>query len=259
MRLLGRVLLIVFIVFLLPVGINVAAHYVGDNHGLSWSQMRRDSSQQAPDPAMTDGAVIQVYAARAARWRGAFGVHSWIAVKRSDERYYTRIEVMGYMLRWHGETVRIRSGRADSYWYGSRPHLLRTIQGGAKVDALIDRLITAAEAYPYNEQYQVWPGPNSNTFIAWLGRKVPELQLELPPTAIGKDYTPPGKVAQRPPSGAGVQLSLGGLLGVLLAPEEGIELNVLGLTAGIDAYPPAIKLPGLGRIGYSDYKQRHLP
>ena len=31
--------------------------------------------------------------------------------------------------------------------------------------------------------------------------------------------------------------------------EEGIEINLLGLTFGVDAKTPAIKLPGVGRIG----------
>ncbi|WP_295506964.1 hypothetical protein [Accumulibacter sp.] len=36
-----------------------------------------------------------------------------------------------------------------------------------------------------------------------------------------------------------------------IAAEEGVELNLLGLSAGIDLSPPAIKLPGLGRLGMS--------
>jgi hypothetical protein len=43
-------------------------------------------------------------------------------------------------------------------------------------------------------------------------------------------------------------LSLGGLLGVAAAVEEGIELNVLGLVTGIDVRQPALKLPGIGRV-----------
>lgn len=236
----------------------MASHYADDNRSLGWSQLRHDSSQQAPDPMMYDGAIIQVYAARAARWRGAFGVHSWIAVKPSGTNRYTRLEVNGYALRWSGNTVRVRNGRPDGYWYGSRPWLLREIRGDAKVDEIIQRLITAAENYPYNAEYNVWPGPNSNTFIAWLAREVPELRLELPPTAIGKDYLPHGAIAMQSPSGTGLQLSLKGLLGVMVGPEEGLEFNVLGLTAGIDLNPPAIKLPGIGRLGFSDYKKRTL-
>lgn len=258
LRLTGRLCLIFFVIFLLPVGCKVASHYADDNRARSWSQLRHDSSQQAPDPFDFEGAVIQVYSARAARWRGAFGVHSWIAVKPSDATHYTRLEVMGYALRWSGSTVRVRSGRPDGYWYGSRPWLLREIRGGKQVDELIERLIAAAQNYPYDDQYNVWPGPNSNTFIAWLAREVPELRLELPATAIGKDYLPHGALAMQSPSGTGMQVSLRGMLGVMIAPEEGIEFNILGLTAGIDLYPPALKLPGIGRVGFSDYKKTTL-
>ncbi|MBX2825592.1 MAG: DUF3750 domain-containing protein [Gammaproteobacteria bacterium] len=256
LRLSVRILAIVGLVFLLPVGCKVAAHYTGEQHNLSWSQLRRDSSQQAPAPEEHDQAVIQVYAARAARWRGAFGVHSWIAVKPSGASHYTRIEVMGYALRWSGTTVRVRSGRPDGYWYGNRPWLLRDIRGGDKVDEMIERLLVAADSYPYDDQYSVWPGPNSNTFIAWLGRAVPEMRLELPPTAIGKDFLPAGALAMRTPSGTGVQVSARGLLGVMVSSEEGLEVNFLGLTAGIDLYPPAVKLPGIGRVGMQDYRKK---
>jgi hypothetical protein len=39
------------------------------------------------------------------------------------------------------------------------------------------------------------------------------------------------------------------VLGATLAVEEGLEVNILGLTFGLDPLDLAIKLPGLGRIG----------
>jgi hypothetical protein len=53
------------------------------------------------------------------------------------------------------------------------------------------------------------------------------------------------------PSGTGVQLSLLGLLGVTAGAEEGLELNVLSLTFGVDVKRPALKLPVVGRLGFS--------
>ncbi len=41
------------------------------------------------------------------------------------------------------------------------------------------------------------------------------------------------------PSGSGFQVSLFGLAGVLLAADEGFELNLLGLNIGVDAAVPA--------------------
>jgi hypothetical protein len=43
-----------------------------------------------------------------------------------------------------------------------------------------------------------------------------------------------------------------GLLGLTMAREEGIELNLLGLNFGIDFYKPALKLPFIGRLGIGE-------
>jgi hypothetical protein len=94
----------------------------------------------------------------------------------------------------------------------------------------------------------VWPGPNSNTFIAHLAREIPEMRLTLPVNAIGKDYLPLGQFVAPAPSGTGYQVSVGGLFGLTVALNEGIEINLLGLAAGIDFRNPALKLPGIGRF-----------
>jgi hypothetical protein len=87
--------------------------------------------------------------------------------------------------------------------------------------------------------------------VAYVARAVPELAAGLLPTAIGKDYASwPGVVALTP-SGTGVQVSLLGLVGVSIGWVEGIEVNLLGLVAGIDVRRPALKVPGWGRIGVS--------
>lgn len=238
-------------IFVLPLAWAVSAHYGNGPHETDWRTARRDSAGLAPDAAQTGEAVIQVYVARAFRWRGAFGVHSWIAAKPQGAREYTRFEVMGFAVARGAPAVRVATGVPDGYWFGSQPTLIRELRGGAEVDALIARLHAAAVDYPYNHEYRIWPGPNSNTFIAHLGRAVPELRLHLPPTAIGKDYLPGGALFARAPSGSGVQLSLAGLLGVTVAPEEGIELNLLGLSAGFAPWPPTLKLPGIGALGFA--------
>ncbi len=246
-----RLLLFVSIAFLAPVAAAVAWHVAGSDGPVDWRTARRDSTGQAPPPDTTPDAVIQVYAARAFRWRGAFGVHTWIATKPARSDRYTRYEVMGFGLRHGSGAVRIHHAPPDGYWYGNRPQLLRELRGGGDVDALIRRIDSLARRYPYDDRYRVWPGPNSNTFVAYIARAVPELDLDLPPTAIGKDYLPDGAWLATAPSGNGIQLSLGGLLGLIAAPQEGIELNLLGLALGLDFSPPALKLPGLGRIGPS--------
>ncbi|WP_239644349.1 DUF3750 domain-containing protein [Nitrincola lacisaponensis] len=244
-----RSLVFVVLVFFIPVGCALTSHWSGDERHADWRTARLDSAGLLTDVPGIDEAVIQVYAARAFRWRGAFGVHSWIAVKPRGSEHFTRFEVMGFNVARGGEAVRIARGVPDGYWYGNPPVLLRDLRGGEEVDALIERLYQAAEGYSHNHEYRIWPGPNSNTFIAYLAREVPELRVNLPPTAIGKDYLPDGGIFAKAPSGTGIQLSLAGLFGVLLAREEGLEINFLGLNAGVDFWPLALNLPGIGRIG----------
>lgn len=216
--------------------------------GVPWHQARRDPTGLAPDPAATPEAVIQVYAAPAVSWRGVFSVHTWIAVKPSGAPRYTRYEVVGFGVAGGAPAVRVDRMGPDNHWFGARPHLVME-RRGAGVDALIEKIRAAVALYPYPHAYRPWPGPNSNTFTAYIARQVPELGLGLPSNAIGKDFLPHGALFAAAPSGSGFQLSFYGLAGILVAAEEGFELNLLGLTAGIDGAAPALKLPAIGRLG----------
>jgi hypothetical protein len=236
--------------FLLPVAVALAMNSLSRDHSLSLWQMRSDSSRQAPDPASFTPAVVQVYSARAARWRGALGVHTWLAVKPRAASHYTRYEVFGWGVQRGRPALLIREGLTpDGYWFGSRPDLLVDLRG-AQAEVAIEKIRAAAARYPHHHEYTLWPGPNSNTFTAYIGRAVPELRLDLPPTAIGKDYLAGGGFFARSPSGTGFQLSAYGLLGLLVGLEEGLEINILGLSVGIDILRPALKLPGIGRLGF---------
>jgi len=219
--------------------------------GNDWRTASREPVGLAPAAAVTPEAVVQVYAARTVGVRGLFGVHSWIAVKPANAKAYTVYEVIGWKLRWDDTAVSVRARAPDARWFGNDPELLADVRGAA-AEPLIPRIARAAQTYPYGDEYSAWPGPNSNTFTAWVTRAVPELEVDLPPTAIGKDYLRGGILA-RAPSGSGYQLSLGGLLGITASTVEGLELNLLGLTFGVDPWPPAIKLPLAGRLGASRF------
>lgn len=212
----------------------------------SWQTASRESVGLAPDPSITAEAVIQVYGARAYSWRGYFGIHTWIAVKPSNATMYTVYEVIGWRLRRNRRVLVSHNDPPDRRWFGNMPKILAEKRGEG-VDALIDRIGRVANDYPYKRQYSVWPGPNSNTFTAWVARSVPELELDLPPTAIGKDFLG-HQLYDSAPSGRGFQLSFYGVLGILISQVEGVEVNLLGLTFGIDPVPLAIKLPMIGRI-----------
>lgn len=224
-----------------PAGVLVAE----DRLAQSWHTANRDSANLAPLPREFSGAVVQAYAARAFGWRGAFAVHTWIAVKEAGADAYTTYHVMGWR---GGRKIVSRRDVPDRHWYGSRPELLIDLRGAAAA-AAIPEIEAAVESYPYPDTYRAWPGPNSNTFIAWIAREVPALKLEMPPHAVGKDYLGFPQLADTAPSGSGVQVSLAGLIGFTLALDEGIELNLLGLTIGLDPEDLNIKLPGVGRVG----------
>ncbi len=212
-----------------------------------WRDAAGGSSHQAPDPAVTREAVVQVYAARAYNWRGAFGVHPWIAVKPGGAREYTVYEVIGWRVRHGGgNAIGITNRPPDGHWYGNTPELLLDIRG-TQAEAAIPKIRKAVKDYPYKCVYRVWPGPNSNTFVAHVARQVPELALDLPATAVGKDFIPGGVFAATP-SGTGWQVSLYGLVGVLAGVEEGVEVSLLAMTFGIDPGDLSLKMPGWGRI-----------
>jgi hypothetical protein len=213
-----------------------------------WRTASRASVGLAPDPRSTPEPVVQVYAARAVRWRGYFGVHTWIAVKPRNAVAYTVYEVNAWRLRRTGSSVSTGERAPDSRWFGNRPDLIAERRGDG-VDALIAGIEQAVADYPYADDYRVWPGPNSNTFVAHVLRAAPALRADLPATAIGKDYLGWPPVA-RAPSGTGGQLSLFGVIGVLAGVEEGLELNLLGLTFGVDPLDLALKLPLAGRLGW---------
>ncbi len=241
--------------FVLPV--LVSGCLPNERNGVPWYQASRDPTGLAPDPAATLEAVVQVYAARAVSWRGVFAVHTWIAVKPTGAPRYTRYEVLGFGVANGAPAVRVDRMGPDNYWFGARPQIILDRRGPG-VDAMIEDVRAAVARYPYPHEYRAWPGPNSNTFTAYIARQLPELGLDLPSNAVGKDFLPGGALFATTPSGSGFQVSLYGLAGVLLAVDEGFELNVLGLNIGIDATVPALKLPAIGRVGCSSTPRLRL-
>ncbi|UTW11523.1 DUF3750 domain-containing protein [Marinobacterium rhizophilum] len=153
-----------------------------------WRSASRASSGLAPDAASTPEAVLQVYGASAYGWRGWFAIHTWIAAKPANAEHYTVYEVIGWRERRGLPVLRIEAqARPDRYWFGAKPELLLDRRGD-DVEALIAAVDQAARDYPWKHEYRVFPGPNSNTFPAWVAQKVPDLGLELPFRAIGSGW-----------------------------------------------------------------------
>jgi Protein of unknown function (DUF3750) len=150
-----------------------------------------------------------------------------------------------------GEPIRVNGFVPDGRWFGCIPQTIAAADGEA-ASRMVPKIHAAVEGYEWrsNGDYRAWPGPNSNTFVAAVLAAVPELQVALPPTAIGKDFPYDGDVFGLTPSGTGIRVTLGGYLGLTIGWVEGLEINVLGAVFGIDLRRPAVKLPGLGRVGF---------
>lgn len=241
MRRIRIILLVVLALLMLllagPLLVNLTGVHQADGN---WRTASRDSVGLAPAPDDTPEAVVQVYAARAFSWRGYFALHTWFSVKEPEADYYTVYEVTG----WRRPAVNAGRQEPDRAWFGSEPELLADLRGEA-AEAVIPELLDAVERYPWADRYVAWPGPNSNTFMAWVIRETPGLEVALPSHAVGKDYL--NRPLQRGlPGGKGVQFSLGGVVGILIGPAEGLEINLFGLVFGVNPNTPAVKIPGLG-------------
>ena len=64
--------------------------------------------------------------------------------------------------------------RIAAEWHGEE---------AARIKAVLER----CESYPHCQRYWVWPGPNSNTFVAWVLRKA-AVKHALGPMALGKRF-----------------------------------------------------------------------
>jgi hypothetical protein len=170
--------------FLLP----FLALLLGECSGKDWRTASRQPAGIAPDPSLAKEAVLQVYGASAWGWRGWFAIHTWIAAKPSGASAYTVYEVIGWRQNRGQPVLRIETDLPDRFWYGEMPRLLKEHRGDG-VDTLIEAVDLAARTYPWPDSYSAFPGPNSNTFTAWVAQRVPELGLELPFSAIGSGYS----------------------------------------------------------------------
>ncbi len=239
-----RALALFVLVYLVPLMVSAVVHQ-WNGIGAGWWSADRSSIGHLPSPADHPGAIVRVFAAPTVRWRGIFAVHSWIVLKPEGAGAYTRYDYTAW-----GDPIRVNGFEPDGRWFGRDPEVILAADGEAAA-ALIPRMQAAVESYAWRTRgdYRVWPGPNSNTFVAAVLDAVPEAQVVLPPTAIGKDYPYDGQWLRRTASGTGLRLTLGGYAGITIGWVEGIEANILGAVAGVDLRRPAIKLPGLGRIG----------
>jgi hypothetical protein len=236
--------LIFLLLIIAPVSVSAANYFLGNARG-NWQTADRSSAGLLPKPSAHPDALIRVYAARTVRWRGIFAVHSWIVLKERGAPRYSRYDYTAW-----GDPIRVDGFAPDGRWFGAVPESVVAVDGG-EAEELIPKIRSVIENYGFRAygDYSAWPGPNSNTFVQAILDAVPELNAVLPPTAIGKDYPYDGAWFGLTPSRTGAFVSLGGYLGLTVGWIEGLELNFFGGVLGFDIRRPALKLPGLGRLG----------
>ena len=234
-------LLALLVVFIVPLLVH-AALWLSEERPRSWSVADWSSAGVLPDPRREETS-IRVLAARTGGLKGAVSVHTWLVLKRPGARSYDRYDVVGW-----GNPVRRNSQPADGRWYSNDPVVIYELQG-PEAERLLPKVEAAIRDYRWSERgsYRIWPGPNSNTFVATVLAAVPELDVDLPSTAIGRDYPAGAWVGSAP--GGGFALRLGGLAGLTVGLRQGIQVNLLGLVAGVRFRNPAILLPGFGALG----------
>jgi Protein of unknown function (DUF3750) len=236
--------LFVALTILLPISIGAALGYAR-GWPENWKVASWASSGLLPQASATPPATVMILASRTGRWKSIFAEHMSIVVKPKGAAAWTRYDVVGW-----GNPVRKNAYAADALWYGNAPRVIYRLEGN-EAAGLILAVEASVQHYPFQKKgtYTVWPGPNSNTFVAWVVRNTPGFDTELPPVAVGKDWLGSGFSTALAPSKSGWTFSAGGFVGGTLAWEEGIELHLLGSTIGLDVNDLAIKLPALGKLG----------
>jgi hypothetical protein len=175
--------------------------------------------------------------------------HSWIVTHAAGDHTYRRFEMGG-----GSSTDPYQDFAAGDV----QLHGVVTFDDRVAFDQKIGCLEVAERKYhDVHPGYFPIPGPNSNTLVAMLIREC-GLGVELPATAIGRDYVGPLGVA-RTEAGTGVQL--GSIpLGLRIGLKEGVELQLFGLPLGVHGWPPGINVPvNPGRIGFAREGHRARP
>ncbi|MDD9910798.1 MAG: DUF3750 domain-containing protein [Ahrensia sp.] len=239
-RLISYPILFLLLVFIVPSLVHLGVWAMKDRPS-RWNHADWSSAGILAKKPDVDEAAVYVMSARTGGLKGAFASHSWLVIKTPGVARYDRYEVVGW-----GTPVRKNAYDADARWYSNNPRIEQQITGDA-ARRLIPQIEQAVASYRWRNpgDYTIWPGPNSNTFVASVIRAVPDFRAETPSTAVGRDYPADGRWIGRTGDGSWFA-SLGGYAGVVLGADHGLELNFLGLVAGFNPKRLEIKVPSFG-------------
>lgn len=243
MRLLRNLALTILCLFIMP-ALATAGWWSVQDRPDSWRSADWSSSGILTQAPHKDEAAIHVLAARTGGLKGAFSLHSWLVIKKPGSDLYERYDKVGW-----GMPIRQNAYAADGRWYSNAPYIVASVTG-ADATRLIPKLEAAIADYQFSKQgdYHIWPGPNSNSFVAHVMRAVPELGTKLPSNAVGRDYAPGLVSVDIAPDWLDLHVTFGGLAGFAVGIRSGIEFHFAGLVAGLDLAHPSIKVPAYGPV-----------
>lgn len=121
---------------------------------------------------------------------------------------------------------------------------------GPEAARILD-VLAGVSRYPHARTYRLYPGPNCNTFAAWVLREA-GVPFDWPPEAVGVDWC--GAFGMRRSNGLAGLLIETPVAGCEAGLREGLELHLGGTVWGVDLWPPALKLP-CGRLGFPEAGQ----
>lgn len=168
----------------------------------------------------------------------AIAVHHWFVVFDPDAGVQDRWEV------WQNRDV---GGESWGHLHRNLMHPDRPVGGGPAFIAAewrgeeaerLRRVLEAPEEYPFREVYRYWPGPNSNTYAAWVLNRAQVLH-DFDPRGVGKDYL--GRYGIGMAHGPGGVCLGTPLLGCRWGRHLGAELHLFNLTFGLSSR--ALKTP----------------
>jgi len=202
----------------------------------------------------SDACVVQLRYATLPHVLRAVAVHYWFVVFESASRRWHRWEV------WQTKNA---GGRSIGHIHCDMRHPDCGVGGGAyrlaaewdgRAAQRIRAVLARVSDYPHWDHYRAWPGPNSNTFTAWVLREA-GLPCCLDPRAVGKDYV--GLLGARCSRGPFCAQLETPLCGVRVSLHGGVEVHLLGLTCGLRWSPFEVHTP-FGRVSLGQEGRRRL-
>ena len=118
-------------------------------------------------------------------WIGAIAWHYWFVVCDDTGRHRWEVWQTKNAGGWCIGHVHRDLKHPDDGVGGGPSRLVRKWHGdnAVKIVRVLDRIRT----YPYCQRYRYWPGPNSNTFVAWVLREA-DVDYRLGPKGFGRNY-----------------------------------------------------------------------